>query len=475
MSIAIFKNRNPLHCMDIVFLIIGLLVGFALAFFFLKSKGDSALAAATEKARLLELNVTELKNEVRQVADSAENRLKEERLKAEARLADERNKAEARFNEERSKTDALQPQLATALSENENLKQKLAEQKAELEQLNQKFTREFENLANRILDEKSQKFTEQNRNNLDIILNPFKEKLREFEQKVDQAYKAESTERITLKAEIKNLIDLNKQISEEANNLAMALKGDNKQQGNWGEMVLEKILERSGLIEGTEYKTQVTDTNLHGDKIKPDVVIFLPDNKHIIVDSKVSLVAYNNCVNATTDEERARYLKLHVESLRGHVKLLSDKGYQTASGLESPDFVLLFVPIESSFSLAVQGDAELFNFAWDRKIVIVSPSTLLATLRTIASIWKQERQTRNHIEIAKTGGDLYDKFKGFIDDMIDLGNKLNSSQKVYKEAMNKLVEGRGNVVKQVEKLKELGAKASKDLNQDVLKRALDEE
>lgn len=457
--------------MQIVFLVVGLIIGFVVAFLFLKSKGDSALAAATEKARLLEQNVTELKNEVRQVADSAESRLKEERLKAEARLADERNKAELRFNEERSKTDALQPQLAIAISENENLKQKLAEQKAELEQLNQKFTREFENLANRILDEKSQKFTEQNRNNLDIILNPFKEKLREFEQKVDQAYKAESTERITLKAEIKNLIDLNKQISEEANNLATALKGDNKQQGNWGEMVLEKILERSGLIEGTEYKTQVTDTNVQGDKIKPDVVIFLPDNKHIIVDSKVSLVAYNNCVNATTDEERARYLKLHVESLRGHVKLLSDKGYQTASGLESPDFVLLFVPIESSFSLAVQGDAELFNFAWDRKIVIVSPSTLLATLRTIASIWKQERQTRNALEIADEGGKLYDKFVGFYEDLVKVGKKMDDAKGDYVEAMKKLYEGTGNLVRRAEKMKELGAKTSKQLPQQLIDRA----
>lgn len=457
--------------MQIVFLVIGLILGFVVAFLFLKSKGDSALAAATEKGRLLEVNIDELKSQIKQVTDSAENRLKEERLKAEARLAEERTRAEVRFNEERTKTDVLQPQLAAALKENENLLQKLTEQKAELEQLNQRFTREFENLANRILDEKSQKFTEQNRSNLDIILNPFKEKLREFEQKVDQAYKAESTERITLKAEIKNLIDLNKQISEEANNLATALKGDNKQQGNWGEMVLEKILERSGLIEGTEYKTQVTDTNVQGDKIKPDVVIFLPDNKHIIVDSKVSLVAYNNCVNAATDEERARYLKLHIESLRSHVKLLSDKGYQTASGLESPDFVLLFVPIESSFSLAVQGDAELFNYAWDRKIVIVSPSTLLATLRTIASIWKQERQTRNALEIAEEGGRLYDKFVGFYEDLVKVGKKMDDAKEDYKEAMKKLYEGTGNLVRRAEKMKELGAKTSKQLPQALIDRA----
>lgn len=468
--------------MNIVFLLIGLVVGFALAFLFLKGKGDSELSAANEKARLLDANILELKSELRLSGESAEARLRELRTSADAKMQDERAKAEnqlraerasleAILTEERRKSEQLQSSFVSAKTENDNLKQKLAEQKGELEQLNQKFTKEFENLANRILDEKSQKFTEQNRNNLDVILNPFKEKLKEFEQKVDQAYKAENSERVTLKTEIKNLIDLNKQISEEANNLATALKGDNKQQGNWGEMVLEKILERSGLVDGTEYKTQVTDTNVAGDRIKPDVVIFLPDNKHVIVDSKVSLVAYNACVNATNEEDRARYLKGHIESLRSHVKLLSDKGYQTATGLESPDFVLLFVPIESSFSLAVQGDAELFNFAWDKKIVIVSPSTLLATLRTIASIWKQERQTRNHLEIAKTGGDLYDKFKGFTDDMIELGKKLNASQDAYKDAMNKLVEGRGNVIKQVEKLKELGAKATKDLPQNLLDRA----
>ena len=382
--------------MNIVFLLIGIGVGFALAFFFLKSKGDSVISAASEKNKMLEQSVNDLKNETRTISSDAERRLQDERKKSED----------------------LNASFASAKTENENLKQKLTEQKAELEQLNQKFTKEFENLANRILDEKSQKFTEQNRNNLDIILNPFKEKLKEFELKVDKTYKAESDERITLKTEIKNLIDLNQKISEEANQLAIALKGDNKQQGNWGEMVLEKILERSGLKAGEEYKMEFATTNSDGDRIRPDAVIFLPDNKHVIVDSKVSLLAYNACVNAVSDEERMKFLKAHVESLRNHVKLLSDKKYQSAVGLDSPDFVLLFVPIESSFSLAVQGDAELFNFAWDKKIVIVSPSTLLATLLTIASLWKQERQTRYAIEIAEEGGKLYDKFVGFYEDLV---------------------------------------------------------
>lgn len=435
--------------MNIVFLIIGLIVGFVIAFLFLKGKSESALSTANEKARLLEANTIELKNEIRLVAENAEAKLQEERRKAES----------------------LNSSFASAKTENENLKQKLTEQKSELEQLNQKFTKEFENLANRILDEKSQKFTEQNRSNLDVILNPFKEKLKDFEQKVDQAYKAESAERITLKTEIKNLVELNKQISEEANNLATALKGDNKQQGNWGEMVLEKILERSGLKEGQEYKMEYATTNSENERIRPDAVIFLPDNKHVIVDSKVSLIAYTACVNAANEEDRMRFLKAHIESLRNHVKLLSDKKYQSAVGLESPDFVLLFVPIESSFSLAVQGDAELFNFAWDKKIVIVSPSTLLATLRTIASIWKQERQTRNAIEIAEEGGKLYDKFVAFVEDLIKVGNGIKKTQSDYEDAMKKLHEGTGNLVRRAEKMKELGAKTTKQLPQTLIDRA----
>ncbi len=437
--------------MEIVYLIVGIIVGFALAFLFLKSKGESAIGASSEKAKLLEANVQELKNEQRLLTENTESK-----------LAEERNRA-----------TKLSGELATAKADNNNLLQKLLEQKTELEELNQKFTKEFENLANRIFEEKSQKFSDQNKNNLDIILNPFKERLKEFEQKVDTAYKTESAERITLKTEIKNLVELNKQISEEANNLATALKGDNKQQGNWGELILEKILENSGLKKDEDYKTQVTDTNGEGNKIKPDVVIFLPDNKHIIVDSKVSLVAYEQCVNAVNDEDRQRFLKAHLESLRSHVRILSEKNYYTASTLQSPEFVLLFVPIESSFSLAVQGDAELFYYAWDKKIVIVSPSTLFATLRTIASVWKQERQTRNALEIAEEGGKLYDKFVSFYEDLVKVGKKMDDAKGDYSEAMKKLYEGTGNLVRRAEKMRELGAKTVKQLPQTIIDRATD--
>ncbi|MCW5909348.1 MAG: DNA recombination protein RmuC [Chitinophagales bacterium] len=435
--------------MEILYLLIGVVVGFALAYFFLKSKSQSELSAAIEKARMLEQNAAELKNELR--------------------LLSENN--DAKLNEERKRVEALKEELAGIKTENANLLQKLHEQHGQLDELNQRFAKEFENLANRILDEKSQKFTEQNRTNLDVILNPLKERIKEFEQKVEQTYKHESAERITLKTEIKNLLELNKQLSEEANNLATALKGDNKQQGNWGELVLEKILERSGLKEGEEYKTQQTAANDEGRQIKPDVIVFLPDNKHIIIDSKVSLVAYEACVNASDENERTKFLKQHVDSVRNHIKLLSDKNYQTAGGYHSPDFVLLFIPIESSFSLALQGDNDLFNFAWDRKIVIVSPSTLLATLRTIASIWKQERQTRNALEIAEEGGKLYDKFVAFVEDLIKVGNGLKKTQGDYEDAMKKLYEGTGNLVRRAEKMRELGAKTSKQIPQNLIDRA----
>jgi DNA recombination protein RmuC len=437
--------------MELVFLAAGVAVGFVIAWLWMKSKGDIALSAAAATITLKEQSIEELKSSINSANTGFEQKL----------LA------------ERSKSENLNSSLAYLKNENENLNKRLAQQKEELNELNKRFAKEFENLANRILDEKSKKFTEQNKSNLDGILNPLKERIKEFEEKVDKSYKLESDERVTLKTELKNLIELNNKVSEEANQLAVALKGDNKQQGNWGEMVLEKILERSGLKAGEEYKTQFTTTNVEGDRIKPDVVIMLPDNKHVIVDSKVSLVAYNSCVNADNEVERLKYLKMHVESLRSHVKLLSDKNYQSAIGLHTPDFVLLFVPIESSFSLAVQGDAELFNFAWDRKIVIVSPSTLLATLRTISSIWKQERQTKNALEIAEEGGKLYDKFVAFVEDLIKLGKGIKSTQSDYEDAMKKLYDGTGNLVRRAEKMKELGAKTTKQLPTSLLDRAGD--
>jgi len=301
------------------------------------------------------------------------------------------------------------------------------------------------------------------------VLNPLKEKIQLFEKKVDETYEKGLKDQTELRAELLKLYDLNHRISEEASNLTKALKGDVKKQGNWGEVVLERILERSGLNEGEQgYQKQFSDTSEDGKRIQPDVVINLPDNKHIIVDSKVSLIAYERAVNADTEQDRQKFLKEHLLSLKNHIKGLSEKHYQTASKLNSPDFVLLFIPIEASFSVAVQEDQELFSFAWDQKVVIVSPSTLLATLRTISSIWQQENQTRNALEIARQSGALYDKFVGFIADMETIGKNLATTQKTYESAVNKLHTGSGNLVRRAENIKKLGAKASKNLPDKLL-------
>ncbi len=429
---------------QILFLVIGVISGAALSFLFLRNSAHSAEAELKNRLSQYEVEKATLSERSEQFGRQAQEAL---------------NKLEL----DREEILKISNLLVQQQSSNEYLQQKLKDQRAELDLIQEKFTKEFENLANKILEEKSQKFTEQNRSNLDVILNPLKEKIKEFELKVDSAYKAEAAERNSLKGEIKSLVELNKQISEEANNLAKALKGDTKKQGNWGEVILEKVLERSGLVKGQEYTTQFSTTNDEGRRIQPDVVIHLPEEKHLVIDSKVSLVAYELLVNAATEEEREKYLKEHLLSVRNHVKQLSEKSYQTSGEFTTPDFVLLFMPIESSFGLAVQGDNDLFNYAWDRKIVIVSPTTLLATLRTIASVWKQEKQTRNALEIARQGGALYDKFKGFVDDLIDIGKKMDSAKSSYSEAMNKLTAGSGNIFKRVEDLKKLGAKATKEL------------
>jgi DNA recombination protein RmuC len=343
-------------------------------------------------------------------------------------------------------------------------KEKLAEQKVSFEQSQEKLNKDFELIANKILEEKSSKFMEQNRTNLDIILNPLKENIKAFEDKVEKVYKAESDERNTLKGVISLLMDQSKQIQEDANNLTKALKGDSKKQGNWGEVILEKVLERSGLVRDQEYRIQASHISAEGGRYQPDVVIDLPDDKHLVVDAKASLVAYERSVSAETDEERDGFIKAHLASIKNHILELSSKNYQDLYKINSPDFVLLFVPIESSFSIAVQKDAELFNFAWDRRVVIVSPSTLLATLRTIASMWKQERQNRNVMEIARLSGSMYDKFVGFISDMENIGKHIKNGQDAYDKAINKLSVGAGNLTNTSEKIKRLGAKTTKQID-----------
>lgn len=356
-----------------------------------------------------------------------------------------------------------------------NLNEKLLGQKEELDKIQEKFTKEFENLANKILEEKSSKFTEQNKENLKTILNPLQEKIKLFEDKVEKTHKESIDYHAALRQQIIGLKELNEQMSKEAINLTKALKGDSKTQGNWGELVLERVLEKSGLEKDREYFIQQSHTNDSGKRIMPDVVIHLPDNKKMIIDSKVSLTHYEQYVNSDDDTKKERFLKEHIASLNRHVTQLSEKKYEDIYEIESPDFVLLFVPVEPAFAIAINNDSQLYNKAFEKNIVIVTPSTLLATLRTIDSMWQNEKQQRNAIEIARQAGALYDKFEGLVTDLTKVGKKMDEAKVEYKGAMNKLVEGKGNLVTSVERIKKLGAKAKKSLPQNIIERAQDED
>ncbi|WP_158796348.1 DNA recombination protein RmuC [Pedobacter sp. L105] len=389
---------------------------------------------------------------------------REEKQRMEDELADLR----IVFMDERSRAVKAEEMLKAQLEKQTQHEKYVAE-------IQQKFKLEFEHIANQILEEKTTKFTLQNKANLDLILSPLKDNIKAFEEKVDRVYKAESDERNILKGVISQLMDQSKQIQEDANNLTKALKGDNKKQGNWGEVILERVLERSGLVKDQEYRIQSSFNTSTGNRVQPDVIIDLPDDKHIVVDSKVSLIAYEKYVSAELEEEKEIYIKQHLLSLKNHIQDLSGKNYQALYQINSPDFVLLFVPIESSFGIAVQKDAELFNYAWDRKVVIVSPSTLLATLRTISSIWKQERQNRNVLEIARLSGSMYDKFVGFLADMESIGRNIRQSQDAYDKAFSKLSSGAGNLSNTADKIKKLGAKTTKQIDRKFLDPALSEE
>jgi len=436
--------------MELITILLLLVIVLALVVLFLKKPAPSSLG-----------HVLEIKE---QEHEKALNWLREEKTKIEDELIDLR----AQFLTERSKLIKAEENLRSQVD-------KQIEQTHFINTLQQKSKLEFEHLANRILEEKSIKFTAQNQVNINNILHPLKENIKAFEEKVDKVYKTESDERHTLKGVISQLMLQSKQIQEEAGNLTKALKGDSKKQGNWGEVILERVLERSGLIKDREYRTQASFTAADGLRLQPDVIIDLPDDKHLVVDAKVSLIAYERLVCADTDEEREICIKQHLLSIKTHIQGLSGKNYHDLYQINSPDFVLLFIPIESSFALAVQHDADLFNYAWDRKVVIVSPSTLLATLRTIASLWKQERQNRNVLEIARLSGSMYDKFVGFLSDMEGIGRNIRQSQDAYDKAINKLTTGAGNLSNTSEKIKKLGAKTNKQIDSKFLDPALFEE
>ncbi len=375
---------------------------------------------------------------------------------------------------ERELSEKRSSQIVKCETENSFLEKQNREKIEEIKIIQSRLTSEFEVIANKIITQKSKELSEKQNEDIANILNPLKTNIQTFEKKVSETYEKELRDKLSLQAEVKKLYELNHRISTEAENLTKALKGDVKKMGNWGEVILERILEDSGLTKGREYKREVVDINEEGKLIRPDVVIYLPEDKHIIIDSKLSLVAYERYVNSDDPKEKETYLKAHVESMRKHVKGLFEKNYSTAQKLNSPDFVLMFLPLESSFAAAVEGDTKLFSFAWEHKIVPVSPSTLLATLRIIASIWKQEKQTRNAQEIARQGGALYDKLAGLLEDIKKIGNSITQLQTNYDAAVNKLSTGKGNLLSRAEKIKQLGAKTSKKISDTTFNPQLDE-
>jgi len=431
--------------MDIIFLITGITLGLLIGYFIVKGKQSGLISRVEEKDKLL----------------------------IEKEKAIESARAETTAGTQ--KIISLSAELSESKANYTNLETKLKDQKSELEELQSKFTKEFENLAAKILEDKSQRFTQQNRENLDTILTPLKERITDFEKKVNDVYLHETRERAALAEQLKNLHELNRQMSEEAVNLTRALKGDSKSQGTWGEFILESILEKSGLVKGREFFIQETLKNEEGSNLRPDVIVKMPDEKCMIVDSKVSLTAYEAFNTADDEIEKKRFLNEHTGSIRRHIKGLSPKEYQNLYGLNSLDFVLMFIPIEPAFALAVQNDQALFYDAFEKNIVIVSPTTLLATLRTISSIWKQEKQTKNALEIAKKGGELYDKLAAFVKDLIDVGRNMDIAKKSYEEAMNKLADGKGNIVSRAQNLKLMGVKATKSIDQRIVDRAVDDD
>jgi DNA recombination protein RmuC len=365
--------------------------------------------------------------------------------------------------------------LASRESDYKHLLDKLNDQKTEIEKLQEKFSFEFRNLANDILEEKTKKFTEQNKINLDQILKPLNDKIKDFEKKVEETYDKESQQRFSLKEEVKRLAELNLLISLEAGNLTRALKGETKTQGNWGEVILESILEKSGLTKDREYYVQKSFTDEEGKRFQPDVVINYPGERSIVVDSKVSLTAYERYVSSASSEDQENALKEHLLSIKRHIDELSGKAYHSLEQLNTLDFVMMFMPVEPAYMIAIHNDPGLWNYAYDKRILLISPTNLIAALKMVESMWRQEYQNKNAEEIARQSGALYDKFEGLVNDLIELGKKLNSTSDYYKSSMNKLTDGKGSLVSRIENIRKLGAKTKKNLPQGLTNRVNEDE
>lgn len=425
--------------------ILTLIIGIVLAYFFTKLKLEKETSALNERNLALLNEKTDKENFITELQQSIDTI--------------------------RNDKEFINIELTKKESEINNLQTKLEEHKSEVENLQEKFSKDFEILASKILEEKSMKFTVQNKENIAQILNPLQEKIQSFEKKVDDTHKESIEKQSALRQQIIGLKELNQQMSKDAVNLTRALKGDSKKQGDWGEIQLETILEKAGLQKDIHFNTQGGYRDDNNNLKKPDFIINLPDNKHLIIDSKVSLTGYEYFYNSENEIDEAVGLKKHILSTKKHIKELGEKNYTELYGINSPDYVLMFVPIEPALMLALQNDQNLYLEALDKNVVLVTNSTLLATLSTVASIWKQEDQKRNVLEIARHAGALYDKFEGLVQDLLKVGKQINSSQESYKAAMNKLSDGKGNLINRVETLKKLGAKTKKALPDSLLQRA----
>ena len=451
--------------MEIIYIILAFILGVVLAYFILKSSSVSR-----KSYEELQQNFNQKEADFNKIIAeiSAENKAQIQRITEQQELNERQNSEIKDLQNDKNQLIGLKSQLA---AQNESLQQLLDSQKEEIVKIQEEAKLQFENLANKILEEKTLKFTEQNQQNLKNILNPLQEKITDFEKKVENTHKESIDYHAALRQQILGLKEMNLQMSKETLNLTKALKGDSKIQGSWGELVLERVLEKSGLEKGREYEIQKSFTTEEGNRVQPDVIINLPDGKKMIVDSKVSLTAYEKYINEEDDEQKNSFLKEHVNSLKRHVEQLGSKNYQHLYQMESPDFVLLFIPIEPAFAIALNEDTQLYNKAFERNIVIVTPSTLLATLRTIDSMWTNQKQQENAYEIARQAGALYDKFDGFVTDLVKIGKKMDEAKTEYEGAMNKLVDGKGNLITSVQKLKIMGAKAKKSLPDAILNRA----
>ncbi len=438
--------------MDITLIIIGisgLAIGGAFAWLLAGRKYGSAIDAVRNESEHLRLKNEETEKEA-------------DRLRAE-------------LSAERNEILELNRQLSGTEADYRNLQEKLQDQKKELEDIREKFSLEFKNLANQIFEEKSKKFTEQNRTNLDDLLSPLKERIEKFEQKVERSNKDNLQWNSQLREQLNHLKELNRQVTREAESLTRALRGDSKTQGGWGEMQLEAILSKTGLQKDIHYFTEKNFKNEEGRNQRVDFIIKLPDEKYLVLDSKVSLTAYAQYFDTEDEDERKAHLQKHMMSINGHIKLLSEKNYQNLYEINQPDYVMMFVANEPALTLALREDATLYERALEHNIVLVSTSTLMATLRTISYIWKQDLQNKNALEIAQQAGSLYDKFTAFTEDLVKVGKNIEQTQGSYRDAMKKLSEGRGNLVRRAEKLRELGAKASKQMDQRLIDRSDEEE